>query len=188
MTELEILKHAKMYMEKLANGYDPITGLEAPENDIINNVRLSRCFFYVSSVLGKVIDNGGVIGARPRGTKPFALTMEQARHYPYSDTPIPVSAIAERIDSLRPDAEMKKFRYTSITSFLMQSGILEEISMADGKKVKRPTDAGQAFGIFTEARNGQAGPYTVVLYSRNAQQFILDNLDGIIEINNMPKN
>ena len=45
MTELEILKHAKMYIDKLANGIDPITDHEVPEGDIVNNVRLARCFF-----------------------------------------------------------------------------------------------------------------------------------------------
>ena len=66
--------------------------------------------------------------------------------------------------------------------------MLEEISTANGKTVKRPTDAGRTLGIFTEEHNGQNGAYTVVLYDRNAQQFIVDNLDGIVEINNAPKN
>ena len=50
MTELEIMQRAKTYMEKLANGIDPITDREVPEEDIIQNVRLSRCFFYVADV------------------------------------------------------------------------------------------------------------------------------------------
>ena len=45
---------------KLAKGIDPITGSEAPENDVINNLRVSRCLFYVADVLGRVIENGGV--------------------------------------------------------------------------------------------------------------------------------
>ena len=60
MTELETLERAKMYMEKLANGINPIDGSLIPDEDIVNNVRLSRCFFYVADVLRKVIDNGGV--------------------------------------------------------------------------------------------------------------------------------
>ena len=51
MTELEKIERAKMYMDKLANGIDPISGSEIPDDDIINNVRLSRCFFFVSDVL-----------------------------------------------------------------------------------------------------------------------------------------
>ena len=55
MTELEIMQHAKGYLDKLAKGIDPLTDREVPENDIINNVRISRCLFYVSDVLRQVI-------------------------------------------------------------------------------------------------------------------------------------
>ena len=51
MTELEIMQRAKMYMEKLAQGIDPISDQEIPEDSVLNNVRLARCFFYVSGVL-----------------------------------------------------------------------------------------------------------------------------------------
>ena len=60
MTELEIMQHAKDYVDKLAQGIDPLTGQEVPENDVINNVRISRCLFYVSDVLRQVIENGGI--------------------------------------------------------------------------------------------------------------------------------
>ena len=58
MTELETLERAKMYMEKLANGINPIDGSVIPDEDVVNNVRLSRCFFYVSDFLRQVIENG----------------------------------------------------------------------------------------------------------------------------------
>ena len=50
-TELEMLERAKAYMEKLANGIDPISDTEVRDDECINNVRLSRCFFYVADVL-----------------------------------------------------------------------------------------------------------------------------------------
>lgn len=53
MTELEIMERAKMYMEKLANGINPIDDSAVPEADIVNNVRLSRCFFYVADASEK---------------------------------------------------------------------------------------------------------------------------------------
>ena len=61
MTELDILIHAKDYIDKLAQGIDPISGQEVPEDSVINQARLVRCFFYVSGVLQKVIDNGGTL-------------------------------------------------------------------------------------------------------------------------------
>lgn len=51
MTELETMQRAKMYLDKLAQGIDPISGDEVPEDSVLNNVRLARCFFYVSGVL-----------------------------------------------------------------------------------------------------------------------------------------
>ena len=76
MTELETMQRAKMYLDKLAQGIDPITNQEVPEDSVLNHVRLARCFFYVSSVLDQVIVNGGVIGQRVK-TMDFVITPEQ---------------------------------------------------------------------------------------------------------------
>lgn len=67
MTELEVMQHAKMYLDKLARGIDPIADKEVPEDSVLNNVRLARCFFYVSGILGQVIANDGYVGAKPGG-------------------------------------------------------------------------------------------------------------------------
>ena len=45
MTELEKIAYAQTFIEKLANGINPLDDTPIPENDIANNVRLSRCFF-----------------------------------------------------------------------------------------------------------------------------------------------
>ena len=57
MTELDTLKRAKMYIDSLARGVDPVSGQLAEEDSVINNVRISRCLFYVSDVLEKVISD-----------------------------------------------------------------------------------------------------------------------------------
>ena len=188
MTELEIMQHAKNYLDKLANGIDPLTGREAPEDDVINNVRISRCLFYVSGVLQQVIDNGGRVGAPPKAAElaPFALPFEQRSRYAFGDWPLSASQIAQRLNELTDQGTMQKLKTTSITKFLLQSGLLFEEEGPSGNKNKRPTEAGRALGITTAQRMGQNGDYTAVVYSREAQQFILDNLDAVIEINNTP--
>lgn len=62
MTELETMKRAKMYIDKLANGINPLDNTNVSEDDIINNVRISRCFFYISNILRQVIENIGTKG------------------------------------------------------------------------------------------------------------------------------
>ena len=47
MTELETIAHAKKYLDEMANGKNPLTGEAVSETDLINNVRISRCLFFV---------------------------------------------------------------------------------------------------------------------------------------------
>lgn len=184
VTDLEKIERAKMYMDKLANGINPISGEEAPEDDIINNVRLSRCFFFVSDVLRQVLENGGV-GKQKKTEKPtkipFTLSYEQRKNYNYSDSPIPISEISRRISSLSEDENMSQMKYGSITGWLTQIGMMELSLSATGRQTKIPTSTGRDLGISTAVRTGMNGAYTAVLYNRNAQQFIIDNLDAVLE-------
>ena len=188
MTDLEIMQHAKEYLDKLARGIDPLTGREVPEGEIINNVRISRCLFYVSDVLRQVIENGGiqVKSVKSSAKAPFALSFEDRARYPFGDWPATVSVIAQRLNELVDLSTMQKLKTTSITAFLMQSGLLFEEESPNGSKNKRPTEAGKSLGITTTVRNGQNGEYTAVIYSKEAQQFILDNLDAIAAVNAAP--
>ena len=188
MTELEIMQHAKTYLDKLAQGIDPLTGQVVPEGDIINNERISRCLFYVSDILRQVIENGGIHtpAVKKREKAPYTLSFEERMRYPLGDLPVTVSVIAQRLNELIDLNTMKRLKTTSITSFLTQSGLLTEEVSPNGSRNKRPTDMGRKLGIHTAQRTGQNGEYTAVIYSREAQQFILDNLDAIIAINSAP--
>ena len=66
MTELEKIAYAKSFIDKLANGINPIDDQPVAEYDVVNNVRLTRCFFYVSGILQKEIDR-----AREQNTEPL---------------------------------------------------------------------------------------------------------------------
>ena len=188
MTELEIMQHAKNYLDKLAQGIDPLTGQEVPEDDVINNVRISRCLFYVSDVLRQVIENGGIQVKTVKNSEktPFMLSPEERGSYPFGDWPVTASVISQRLNELAASETMQKLKTTSITKFLLQSGLLFEEEGSSGSKKKRPTETGRQLGISTAQRMGQNGEYTAVVYDREAQQFVLDNLDAIIAINTVP--
>ena len=51
MSDFEKISAAREMIEKLANGIDPMTGKEVPESEVINQVRVSRCLFYVAGLL-----------------------------------------------------------------------------------------------------------------------------------------
>jgi hypothetical protein len=182
------LKVAIDWINKLANGMNPLDGSTLPDSDIVNNVHISRCLFYVSDVLRQVIENGGIQVKTVKSSEkaPFALSFEDRVRYPFGGWPATVSVIAQRLNELVDLSTMQKLKATSITAFLMQSGLLFEEEGPNGSKNKRPTEAGWKLGISTQQRSGQNGDYTAVVYDRQAQQFILDNLDAIIAINAAP--
>ncbi|MBQ8504436.1 MAG: hypothetical protein IJ491_09220 [Clostridia bacterium] len=181
MTELEKIAYAKSFIDKLANGISPLDDTSIKEDDIVNNIRLSRCFFFVSDILRQVIENGGIKQKKNKRSK-FELSEEQLSKFAYSDLPIPISEIAKRLNLLITDETMKKISHRDLTNWLISIGLLKEISSLDGKTAKRPTEQGEAMGILTEQRTGQQGTYTVVIYDRAAQSFIIDNLDAVIAL------
>ena len=57
MTELDMIRRAQMYMEKLSHGINPLDGTPVAAGDLIRNGRMSRCFAFVAEVLDKVVTN-----------------------------------------------------------------------------------------------------------------------------------
>jgi len=178
MTELETMQRAKMYLDKLAQGIDPITGRELPGDSALNNGRLSRCFFYVSGVLDQVIANGGVVGSRPK--LDFAITMDQLARVRLSREPIRITQLIDRICEAVGDPRMKKPGATVITNWLLAKGFLEIQENPNGKNRRVPSQHGYRLGLSSENRQGQDGEYTVIFYNEQAQRFILDNLGAIL--------
>ena len=77
MIELEKIERARMYMYKLANGINPLDDSVIPESDIVNNVRLSRCFFFVSSILDQVIEKENAAANNKTLKTPSAISEEK---------------------------------------------------------------------------------------------------------------
>lgn len=180
MTELETLQRAKMYMERLANGINPLDESVIPEGEVINHVRLSRCLFYVADVLRQVIENGGISKNQKVKKHPFSLPIERRQAFVFSEKPLTITEIVTRINDLLPEETMTKLKTTTVTQWLLSIDLLKIESNAEGKSTRRPTSQGENMGIGVEHRNSLNGPYTVVTYHLDAQHFVLDNIDAMI--------
>ena len=168
-----------MYLDKLAQGIDPITNQDVPEDSVLNNVRLARCFFYVSGVLDQVIANGGVIGGKPK-LQPFTVEAEQLAKVQLSMEPVRVTQLVEMISAAVDNPQMKKLSTTVITNWLLEKGFLQKEIGADGKSRRIPTQNGLMIGLSTQTRQGQYGEYQAVFYNIDAQRFVLDNLGAML--------
>ena len=187
LNESEKLLKAKSYLDKLANGINPITNELASENDTINNIHISRCLFYVSDVLRNLIENNSNPQKKKNSKIPFSVTPQQLADYVFDDNPITVTEITKKLNSLIDTEEMKGIKTTSITNWLIKINMLEYFADENGKNHKIPTENGIQLGITTQERLGMYGSYKVVLYDSNVQQFILDNIDTIAYYNTQKK-
>lgn len=187
LNENEKLLKAKSYLNKLANGINPITNELASENDTINNIHISRCLFYVSDVLRNLIENNNNPKKKKNSKIPFSVTPQQLADYVFDDNPITVTEITKKLNSLIDTEEMKGIKTTSITNWLIKINMLEYLADENGKNHKIPTENGIQLGITTQERLGMYGSYKVVLYDSNVQQFILVNIDTIAYYNTQKK-
>ena len=179
MTELETVQRAKMYMDKLAQGIDPISGLELPEDSALNNVRLARCFFYVSGILEQVIRNGGQVGAIEKAE--FSITPEQLAQVPISPYPIRITEFADALLQATGSNAMKKPRAVRINNCLEQRVLLVKEPEPDGKSRRVPSATGRSLGMTTQLRQSRDGEYLAIYYDSKAQRFLLDNLFAILQ-------
>lgn len=177
MTELEIMQRAKMYLDKLAQGIDPISGQEIPNDSVLNNVRLARCFFYVSGILDQVIANGGRVIS---GEKNFYITQEEISRLQPSQEALRITQFADRITDGVHDPARKRLKATTITNWLIEKGFLEKRVDEAGKSKRLPTAAGEQLGLSVREMQGKTGPFQAVYYGTNAQRFILDHLMDIL--------
>jgi len=186
MPELEKLEYAKDWMDRLAEGVDPTSGEIMSEDKVLNNVDLSRCFFYVSDVLRQVIENNGEIVKQVRrktNQQPFMLPDDLRNQIEITEMPTMITHFTGRINGLIDESVMRKLKVTAMTTWLVNDGLLYEETVND-KKRKKPTEAGEKIGISSEEREGRYGGYLAVLYSESAQRYIINNLEQIISISN----
>lgn len=182
VTEMDKLKRAKEYIEKLAKGIDPFTDKELEQGAMLNNDRLSRCFLYVAGVLRKVIENGGTIGRGAGEQRPFFITDEELKRVSISETPIPISILIKAINEAACDPIRKKLSVITVTNWLLRKGYFTEQETEPGKHKKLLTDKSRSIGMSSEQREGAKGAYEIMLYDKRAQKFLLDNMKSILEM------
>ena len=186
MTELDILKHAKGYLDKLAAGTDPLTEEAVPENDTVRKERIAKCLRYVSGVLEQVIARGGMNNPafeRKIRLPAFTISDRALANVSVSETPVTVTEFTRRINEQIDPQAVEPLKAGSILEYLTELGYLELIRQATGRSARRPTERGKQLGITAEERQSLEGSYTAVVYSQEAQQYLLAHMDQIISIN-----
>jgi len=98
------------------------------------------------------------------------------------DYPIIITKVVDNINSVLEQKHNIKIKIKTISEWLLEKGFVESYTTRFGKKRKRITENGLAIGMFSRfhlVKNGEYG-YSMFLYKKEAQQFIIDNLEQIL--------
>ncbi len=177
MTEKEQYHTAKLYIDKLACGINPLDNVEMHEDELLNNVYMCRMFNFVSDVLGKVIENDYMITIPNRKKSKFRITENQREVITISENPVKLTVISHRVQrALDPD--VKTVSGIRMAQWLEKEGMLESV-MRNGRMHREATKKGNAIGISTKVEKQGDKEYVSNLYDMNAQAFIIANLENI---------
>lgn len=188
MTELEKIAYAKSFIDKLAEGINPVDGTPIPDGDVAKNERVKNCFAYVSDILYRVVENGGIKTAHQKVRKrDYLLTPEQKKKIKFSREPITVSNFTDILNGCAMTENMKQITAPMITKWLQYKDLLYTAIRSDGKKAKLPTERGRAMGIIAEQVTGRFGAYTALFYNTDMQKYIVDHIEEIVALKRTAK-
>ena len=175
------LETAIVYLQRIAEGNNPINNLPADEESVLNNPNVVRCMFFVKEVLEEVKRNNGYIGRKSKKTDKAGFPIEALASFSYKEDKA-ISKFVEQINELVDENVYKKANYKSITQWLKLNGLLqEEYSQEFNKTITLPTESGVKLGIRAERRSSSRGAeYMLVIYDRQAQEYIVKNMEKII--------
>lgn len=180
MNEIDKLKRAKLYMDKLANGIDPNSGNRVHVDDIVRDSRVIACFEYISRVLGweiEAFEHSEKPSKKPKRVQTF-ITDEQLAELKFNYGECRVSDIANEINRVIEPNGSKKMQAAWINDWLESIGMMTK--NADGHRIA--TSEGENIGITSCLKTSKKGyDYYLNLYSVQAQTFIYDNLRAIID-------
>ena len=111
----------------------------------------------------------------------FYVTEEELCRVAVSQEPIRITQFVDRIMDVINDPDRKKLKTTTITDWLIEKGFMPKQPAADGKAKRLPTAMGEQIGLTVKLREGQYGTYQAVYYSEDAQRFLPDHLQEILQ-------
>ena len=179
-----------MYMWKLKNGIDPISNRQIGDDSVLSNERLRRCFQYVFDVLGRDIevtdakeknDDHKIRKKKKAGKAKFYITPEEVSRITLDGGTCVISDFVEALNNAVNDSGRKKLLARNINDWLVYKGYLRNSEDDKGKVRRELSERSGEIGISSKKGLGAYGVYTIILYGSEARQFILDNIDEIVE-------
>ena len=180
---IQDLKKSKDYLDKLVEGVNPVNGKPISTREVIYDYKVSRQLEFLSEYLKneiKRLENNEKTKKDEEDDElmEFELTEQELKKIQLSEKPISLADICNMLNHLRPSSKMRKLKAISAIEVLNAFGMIDRV-----RRKIIPTKQGTALGIPFKEFQSNGTTLTKVLYSQEAQQFIIDHLKEITEIN-----
>lgn len=174
----EKIEKAKNVLQTIAKGVNPLTGEIIEEDSFLNDVRISRCFYFVAEIMDNVI-NGAY---RTNGNKlsQFIITPEQKQKVEFPEGKIGVNEFSKCVNLQIDLNRSKKLSGVEINKRLKKMGILSEVATLDGKTRTTANQKSSEYGLETEKRTFNGVEYDMVVINDKGKKYLLDNIETIL--------
>ena len=180
--DLKKLETAILYIQRIAEGKNPINNVAAEEDSVLNDPNIIRCMYFAKEVLEEVKKNNGYIGKRKSKKDVQEFPVESLASFQYREDKS-VTKFVEQINEAVDTNIYQKFSYRWITQWLKKNEYLTEGFDDELQKVvTMPTEKGEQIGIMTERKKSMNGnQYLLILYGREVQEFVVGHVEEIME-------
>lgn len=183
MNELDLLRRAKYYMDRMSMGENPLTDEKFNPESEITGESFTRCFSYISGVLAEEIERRTECSRyvyKPN-RKEFFLSPEEMQIVQISADSVGINTVAARINDVIDQNSMKGVSGGKLAECLVKMGYLRVEEMPGGGKVRIATELGAVSGITTIDKTDSVGKaYRQNVYSTEMQRFLIENINDIM--------
>ena len=162
------------YVERIAEGHNPVNNIPLENDDVLNNPNIIRCMYFIKDVLEEVRRNDGIIGGKSSKEPTLPYPTEILDNFTYSEDKS-ITHVLNQIYEPIVDMNVKKVSVTKVTAALKEEGyLLDEPNPETGKTRKVPSIKGRELGIYIVEREYNGRMYESVTYNRNAQEYVVN--------------
>ena len=175
------LEVAIKYVERIADGCNPVNNTPLDNNDVLNNPNIIRCMYFIKDVLDEVRKNGGAVGGKSGKEPSLPFPIDILNRFVYAEDKS-ITHVLNQIYEPIADMDVKKVSVTKITAALKDNGYLyDEPNPETGKTRKVPSAKGKELGIYMVEREYNGRVYQSVTYGKKAQEYVVALIRKMVE-------
>ena len=176
MKKIDLMKLdvAIKYVERIADGCNPVDNIPLENNNVLNNPNVIRCMYFIKEVLEEVRNNDGIIGNKKERPASIPFPVEALDEFKYREDQS-ITHVLNQIYEPVAEWNVKKISVVKVTTALKEEGyLLDEQNPETGKARKVPSEKGKELGIYMVEREYNGRVYQSVTYNQNAQEYIVE--------------